>query len=65
MKSVKIEFTQEELHGLGQLLDIAVKASGLAGAKAAMPILAKLEAAVAHANAAPASSSLCDTEKAA
>ena len=46
-----ISFTQEELNALGALLDAAVKATGIQGAKAAVPLYAKLEAAVAQANA--------------
>ena len=45
-----VTFTQEELNALGALLDAAVKATGIQGAKAALPIIAKLEAAVAEAN---------------
>lgn len=51
MNTVTINFSQDELNALGQLLDIAVKASGLQGAKPALAILAKLEEAVAAANA--------------
>ena len=50
MNSIKIEFTQDDLNTLGGLLDIAVKASGIQGAKPALAILAKLEAAVSSAN---------------
>jgi len=50
MNAITIELTQEDLNTLGQLLDIAVKASGLQGAKPALAILAKLEEAVAAAN---------------
>lgn len=50
MNTITIEFTQEDLNSLGQLLDIAVKASGIQGAKPALAILAKLEEAVAAAN---------------
>ena len=50
MNTITIEFTQEDLNTLGQLLDIAVKASGIQGAKPALAILAKLEEAVAAAN---------------
>ena len=45
-----VTFTQEELNSLGALLDVAVKASGLQGARAALPIIDKLEKAVANAN---------------
>ena len=48
---VNITFSQDELNSLGVLLDVAVKASGLQGAKPALAILAKLEEAVAAANA--------------
>ena len=44
-----ISFSQEELNTLGALLDAAVKATGIQGAKAAVPLYAKLEAAVAAA----------------
>jgi len=47
---IKIEFNQDELNALGALLDVAVKASGIQGAKPALAILEKLEAAVAKAN---------------
>ena len=47
---VSVNFTQEELNALGQLLDVAVKATGIGGAKPALAILEKLEAAVAKAN---------------
>lgn len=46
-----ITFTQEELNALASLLDVAVKASGIQGARAALPIIEKLEEAVAQANA--------------
>lgn len=48
---ITITFSQEELSNLGALLDAAVKATGMQGAKAAVPLFAKLEAAVAEANA--------------
>ena len=50
MNGINVSFTQDELNALGQLLDAATKATGLQGAKLALPILAKLEAAVAEAN---------------
>ena len=50
---ITIELTQDELNSLGALLDAAVKATGIQGAKAAVPLFAKLEAAVAAANAKP------------
>ena len=46
-----ITFTQEDLNSLSALLDVAVKASGIQGARAALPIIDKLEKAVAQANA--------------
>lgn len=50
---ITIELNQEEINALGALIDVAVKASGIQGAKAAVPLYAKLEAAVAAANAKP------------
>ena len=47
---INLTLTQDELNTLGALLDTAVKATGLQGAKAALPLLEKLEAAVAKAN---------------
>ena len=52
MNTVTITLTQDELQALGALLDAAVKATGIQGAKAAVPLYAKLEAAVAETNAA-------------
>jgi hypothetical protein len=51
---INLSLNQEEVQALGALLDVAVKASGIQGAKAAVPLFAKLEAAVAEANAKPA-----------
>ena len=48
---VSVSFSQEELNALASLLDVAVKASGIQGARAALPIIDKLERAVAQANA--------------
>jgi hypothetical protein len=50
---INLSLNQEEVQALGALLDVAVKASGIQGAKAAVPLFAKLEAAVAEANAKP------------
>lgn len=47
---VTVSFTQEDLNTIAALLDTAVKASGLQGARAALPIIEKLERAVAEAN---------------
>jgi hypothetical protein len=47
---ITITFDQNELNALASLLDTAVKASGLQGARAALPIIDKLEKAVADAN---------------
>lgn len=47
-----IEFTASEIQNLGALLDAAVKATGIQGGKIAVPIMAKLEEAVAAHNAA-------------
>ena len=46
-----VTFTQQDLDALSALLDIAVKATGIQGARAALPIIDKLEKAVAQANA--------------
>jgi hypothetical protein len=48
--AITLTLTQDEIQALGALLDVAVKASGIQGAKAAVPLYAKLEAAVAAAN---------------
>jgi len=45
-----VNFTQDELNSLAALLDTAVKATGIQGARAALPIIDKLEQAVAEAN---------------
>lgn len=50
MNTVTITLNNEELQALAGLLDAAVKATGIQGAKAAVPLYAKLEAAVAEAN---------------
>jgi hypothetical protein len=48
---ITLTLTQDEVQALGALLDAAVKATGIQGAKAAVPLFTKLEAAVAEANA--------------
>ena len=48
---ITLTLDQNELQALAGLLDAAVKATGIQGAKAAVPLYAKLEAAVADANA--------------
>lgn len=48
---IQITFTQDELNTIAALLDTAVKATGIQGARAALPIMEKLEKAVAEANA--------------
>jgi hypothetical protein len=47
---ITLTLDQNEVQTLGALLDAAVKATGIQGAKAAVPLYAKLEAAVAEAN---------------
>lgn len=47
---ITLTLDQNELQALAGLLDAAVKATGIQGAKAAVPLFAKLEAAVAEAN---------------
>ena len=51
MNEVTVSFDQNDLNNLSALLDAAVKATGIQGAKAALPLLAKIEAAVAAVNA--------------
>ncbi len=48
---ITLTLDQNEVQALGALLDAAVKATGIQGAKAAVPLFAKLEDAVAAANA--------------
>ena len=54
MNTVTVTFTQDDLNNITALMDMAVKASGLQGARAALVVMAKLEAAIQLANAAPA-----------
>jgi len=49
---INISLNNEELQNLGLLLDAAVKAGGMAAARAAVPLFDKLEKAVAEYNAA-------------
>ena len=49
--TITLTLNGDEIQALGALLDAAVKATGIQGAKAAVPLYAKLEAAVAEANA--------------
>lgn len=51
---ITIELTAQEIQNLGVLLDAAVKATGIQGSKAAVPLYEKLESAVAAHNAANA-----------
>lgn len=46
-KTVNVEFNQDEISALAQLLDASVKATGLQGARIALPLLGKIEAAIA------------------
>lgn len=46
---IKVEFTENELNVLTQLLDLGVKSAGLGSVKAASALLVKLEFAVAEA----------------
>ena len=47
---ITIELNQAEIHALAALIDAAIKANGLPAAKAGLPIIEKLEAAVAEVN---------------
>jgi hypothetical protein len=51
MDTITVTLDNHDLQALSALLDAAVKATGMQGAKAAVPLYAKLEAAVAEANA--------------
>ena len=46
MKNIEIEFTEEELQALAQLIDIAVKSQGMGVAEAAVVLVSKITAAV-------------------
>lgn len=50
LNMINLTLDQNEVQALGALLDAAVKATGIQGAKAAVPLYVKLEAAVAEAN---------------
>lgn len=60
---INISLNNEELQALGVLLDAAVKAGGMAAAKAAVPLFEKLEKAVAEFNAANAANNPAQEEK--
>jgi len=53
MKNITINFTLDEVQALAGLIDAGVKATGIQSVKAAAVLIAKLEAAVAEANAKP------------
>jgi len=46
---ITLNLTNEEANALGALIDMAVKASGIQGAKAAVVLFEKLEQAAKHA----------------
>jgi hypothetical protein len=46
MKNIEIEFTEEELQALAQLIDIAVKSQGMGVAEAAVVLVNKIRASV-------------------
>jgi len=48
---ITLTFDQNELQAISGLLDAAIKATGIQGAKVAVPIYLKFETAVAEANA--------------
>ncbi len=52
-KNYNLELSLEELQALSGLLDIAVKASGLQGAKIALPLFSKIEGLFAPARFVP------------
>lgn len=45
MKNIEIEFTEEELQALAQLIDIAVKSQGMGVAEAAVVLVNKIRSA--------------------
>ena len=49
-KTIKVEYSQEEINTLVSLMDAGVKATGLSSVKGAAHLFAKLEAAVAEVN---------------
>jgi len=49
--TITLTLTETELQALAGLLDAGIKATGLASVKGAAAVLAKLESAVAEANA--------------
>ena len=53
---IELKLSQDELNTLSGLIDLGVKAGGLSVVKPAAALLAKIEAAVAAANAKPANS---------
>lgn len=50
-KTITLSLTETDLQALAGLIDAGVKATGIASVKSAAAMLAKLEAAVAEANA--------------
>lgn len=48
--TINLSLNATEIQNLGEMLDIAIKATGVGGAKKALPLYAKLEQAVAEAN---------------
>ena len=48
---IPVTLTHDDANILSALLDAAIKATGIPGAKAALPIIAKIESAVAEAAA--------------
>jgi hypothetical protein len=45
MKNIEIDFTEEELQALAQLIDIAVKSQGMGVAEAAVVLINKIRSA--------------------
>jgi hypothetical protein len=58
MTSVTVEFNQKELYDLSALINGAIRADGIPAAKVAIPLLEKIETAVAEVNAANAEASI-------
>lgn len=43
MQSVNVELTQDEINSLAGLLDVAIKSTGLQGARIAVALIEKIE----------------------
>lgn len=60
---LNIEFTATEIQNLGALIDAAIKATGTQGAKVGVPLVEKLEAAVAEYNKTNGAPAVAESEE--